>query len=156
MRLSRHSMFMEIAHVIAQRGTCPRLCVGALVVVGKQIVSYGYNGAPAGKPHCTDVGCKTSVHKPGCQRTNHAEANCLKAVAPVYRNSSWVLYTTNSPCDDCTDVIFRFPVRMVYYRTPYRDEQPLIKLRDHGVGTMQIMPNGYLINPETGDVIEAD
>ena len=49
--------FMTIAKDVAERSTCPRAAVGAVIVKEHHILSTGYNGAPAGEPHCTDVGC---------------------------------------------------------------------------------------------------
>lgn len=52
-RLSRDQMLMEIAHVVAQRGTCSRLQVGAVFALEGRILATGYNGAPRGIDHCT-------------------------------------------------------------------------------------------------------
>ena len=43
---------MAIAKIIAQRGTCSRLQVGAIISRGGRVISTGYNGAPSGLPHC--------------------------------------------------------------------------------------------------------
>ena len=56
-RPSWDEYFMRIAHEVATRSTCPRLAVGAVVVRDKRILTTGYNGSPAGMPHCDDVGC---------------------------------------------------------------------------------------------------
>ena len=57
MRPSKRDMFMGIANVVAQRGTCPRRQVGAVLVRDDTVVATGYNGSQAGQPHCDDVGC---------------------------------------------------------------------------------------------------
>jgi deoxycytidylate deaminase len=49
--------FMTITRQVAERSTCLRAKVGAVIVRDRSIVSTGYNGAPAGMPHCIDVGC---------------------------------------------------------------------------------------------------
>lgn len=51
-RPSRIELLMEHAQIVAKRGTCSRLQVGALVHRDGRIVVTGYNGAPAGLPHC--------------------------------------------------------------------------------------------------------
>lgn len=51
-RISRDQMLMEIAEIVAKRGTCNRLQVGAVISKGGRIISTGYNGVPSGLPHC--------------------------------------------------------------------------------------------------------
>ena len=68
-RLSWDQYFMTITLQVAERSTCTRAKVGAVIVRDKNILATGYNGAPAGMPHCTDVGCliyesKTPTAKP--------------------------------------------------------------------------------------------
>jgi dCMP deaminase len=53
MRITRDEMLMEVAHVVAKRGTCSRLPVGAVFAQDGRIVATGYNGAPRGMDHCT-------------------------------------------------------------------------------------------------------
>ena len=74
-RISRHLMFMEIAHTVAKRATCMRLNVGAVLVADRQIVSIGYNGAPSGAPHCAGNECPGKHH---CHETIHAEVNAVQ------------------------------------------------------------------------------
>lgn len=54
-RLSRPELLMQMAHTMAQRGTCSRLQVGVVFSKNGRIISTGYNGAPAGVPHCEHV-----------------------------------------------------------------------------------------------------
>lgn len=51
-RITRHGMLMEIAHIVAERGTCSRLQVGAVFTIESRIIATGYNGAPRGMDHC--------------------------------------------------------------------------------------------------------
>ncbi len=52
-----HQNFMTITRQVAERSTCTRAKVGAVIARDKNILATGYNGSPAGLPHCTDVGC---------------------------------------------------------------------------------------------------
>lgn len=51
-RISRDEMLMEMAFVVAKRGTCSRAQVGCVISRDGRIIVTGYNGAPAGIPHC--------------------------------------------------------------------------------------------------------
>lgn len=71
--------FINIADEVAQRSTCPRAKVGAVIVKDHRIIATGYNGAPAGKSHCYDEGC--IMENGHCQRAVHAETNAIAQAA---------------------------------------------------------------------------
>jgi deoxycytidylate deaminase len=48
---------MEVANVVKTRATCLSSAKGAVLVSGRQVVSTGYNGTPAGTKHCDEGGC---------------------------------------------------------------------------------------------------
>lgn len=52
MRISRDEMLMQMAQAAAKRGTCSRKQVGIIVARDGRVLVTGYNGAPAGMPHC--------------------------------------------------------------------------------------------------------
>src|SRR4030042_3172472 len=56
-RKSWDDYFMSIAQLVAQRSTCLRRQVGAVLVKNKRILATGYNGAPSGIIHCSEKGC---------------------------------------------------------------------------------------------------
>ena len=78
-RPSWHEYFINIAREVSRRATCPRARVGAVIVKDHRIISTGYNGAAAGEPHCSDVGC--NVVNDHCQRAIHAEVNAVAEAA---------------------------------------------------------------------------
>ena len=105
-RLSWDQYFMTITQQVAERSTCSRAKVGAVIVRDKNILATGYNGAPAGMPHCTDVGCLVYESKTpngdteqNCFRTIHAEMN---AIAQAAKNGASIkdgaIYITHTPC----------------------------------------------------------
>ena len=67
--------FIRIAKEVAARATCRRASVGAVIVKDNHILATGYNGAPAGEPHCTEEGCK--MLDGHCIRATHAEENAI-------------------------------------------------------------------------------
>lgn len=133
MRIPRDEMYLHIAEIVALRGTCNRLSVGAIIVKDKGIVSEGYVGAPSGLPHCKEVGCKVGSDG-SCKRTIHAEANAvIKAAKLGYSVNGGTMYITHSPCMTCAGIIINAGIKRVVYRNLYRDKKPLEILSSAGV-----------------------
>ena len=99
-RISREQAFMLTAGVWAQRSTCMRRNVAAVIVVYNHIVSIGYNGAPAGEPHCDGQTC-VPPGLTGCIRAIHAEVNALNYLPQEFIRLPKQMYTTESPCIAC-------------------------------------------------------
>ena len=148
-------MFMEMARIVAQRGTCPRLCVGAVVVIDGRVVSHGYNGAPSGKAHCTHAGCDMS--NGSCHRAIHAEINALAFVPESMENSDKDLYVTHSPCVACSEaIVHNGTIRRVFFESPYKGARALAYLQDREIKLYRVMPNGYVVDGGDGEIIEAN
>ncbi len=127
-RLSWHQYFMTITRQVAERSTCNRAKVGAVIVRDKNILATGYNGAPAGMPHCIDVGCLIYQSKTpdgdteeNCFRTIHAEIN---AIAQAAKNGSTIkdasIYITHTPCIHCLKVLVNTGIKNIYYEKTYK------------------------------------
>lgn len=131
MRIERYEYLMEAAKLAARRSTCNRLQVGAILERDGRVIVSGYNGAPAGFPHCSPDICR--MEKP-CTRTVHAEANCLCFAArhgiPTEGTTMW---TTDSPCATCAQLIINAGIKYVVYLREYRDKTPLVLLETAGV-----------------------
>lgn len=118
MRISRDQMLMSIAEIVAQRSTCNRLQVGAVIAHQGRIISTGYAGAPSGLPHCSPDVC--NIDSP-CTRTVHAEAGAIAyAARSGIRVEGATLYCTHSPCHACAQLIINSGIKIVYFKTPYR------------------------------------
>lgn len=122
------SYFMEIAQVVAHRSTCLRRQIGAVIVKGKQIVSTGYNGAPAGHPHCLEVGCAREGIPSGQRselcRAAHAEQNAITFAARYgIAIEGATIYTTTYPCSWCAKSIVNSGIARVVYQNHYPDPQ---------------------------------
>ena len=96
---------MTITREVAERSTCLRAKVGAVIVRDRSILATGYNGSPAGLPHCTEVGCliyesrtPDGETEQNCYRTIHAEINAISQAA---RNGAAIrdadIYVTHTP-----------------------------------------------------------
>jgi dCMP deaminase len=127
-RPSWHQYFMTITRQVAERSTCKRAKVGAVIVRDKNILATGYNGAPAGMPHCIDVGCLIYQSKTpngeteeNCFRTIHAEMN---AIAQAAKNGASIkdasIYITHTPCIHCLKVLVNTGIKSIYYEIPYK------------------------------------
>jgi len=112
---------MQITFQVARRSTCPRAAVGAVLVRDKRLLTTGYNGAPAGLPHCGEIGClMVNGH---CVRTLHAEQNAIiQGALHGVDVSGSTLYVTHQPCLNCAKMVINAGVKRVVYAGDYPDE----------------------------------
>lgn len=145
-RLDRRLYFMKIAEAAALRSTCYRAQVGAVLVdCRSRVISIGFNGAPSGLPHCNPTECGSQTGR--CNRTVHAEVNCLLQADPN-APGPFELFCTVHPCAQCLKLAVNFGVRDVYYKIAYESE-PEVALREELLDYLfitQITPSDELIN----------
>ncbi len=114
-RPSWDDTFEAIARIWAQRSTCSRRQVGAVLVKNKKVIGNGYNGVPSGFVHCVDGGCPrgqlSKAAVPSGSDYNaypchaiHAENNAILQAGLADARGA-VLYTTEPPCQQCTNLI---------------------------------------------------
>jgi len=128
-RPSYDAYFMEMADVVSKRSTCLRRAVGALLVKDKHILSTGYNGAPKGLRHCSEVGClREKLDIPSGERHElcrglHAEQNAIiqAAVFGISIKGS-MLYCTNTPCVVCVKMLINAGIEEIVYSGDYPDD----------------------------------
>lgn len=117
--------FMRQAYVVAQRGSCRRKRVGAIVVRDrdKRAISTGYNGSPRGTPDCLEVGCdvRSIDGRDSCVRTLHAESNALDLAGQVDKEPH-TIYTTVYPCRNCAMRIIQHGISRVVYHEYYESQ----------------------------------
>lgn len=121
-RPDKHETWLQVAHIIAGRGTCARRRVGC-VLVNKEgfVLSTGYNGVAPGMLHCTDAPCAGVQLISGtglsiCEAI-HAEANALLSCRDLREVD--VIYSTTEPCVDCVKLLLRTHAREVYFIESY-------------------------------------
>ena len=131
-RPSWDDYFMDITFQVAKRSTCDRARVGAVIVKDKRILTTGYNGSPAGLPHCDDVGhLMVGGH---CVRTLHAEQNSIiQAALHGVSVAGGTIYVTHQPCLTCAKMIINAGIRRVVYAGVYPDENAVAFLHEAGV-----------------------
>ncbi|MEZ4330415.1 MAG: deaminase [Myxococcota bacterium] len=118
--------FMSIARVVASRSNCVKRKVAAVVTIDRRIISTGYNGTPRGTRNCNEGGCPrcNSLAEGGTRLDeclcSHAEENAITQAA--YHGVSLkgaTIYSTFSPCLQCTKMIINSGMVEVVYQSDY-------------------------------------
>jgi dCMP deaminase len=128
-RPSWDEYFMEVCEAIAKRATCDRGRSGCVIAKDNQLLVSGYVGAPAGLPHCDEVGhqIKKMVHEDGsvtthCVRTVHAEQNAIcQAAKRGIALAGATLYCRMTPCRTCAMLIINCGILRVVCQRRYHD-----------------------------------
>ena len=139
-------MYMDIAERISQMSHARRLQVGSVLVQNDLIISYGWNGMPAGWDNNCEDDVVEDYGKPSAYlsiRTKpevlHAEANCLMKVAKTTNSSlGSTLFITHAPCLDCAKLIHQSGVKSVYFKHIYRNGEGVAFLKKCGVDVTHI------------------
>ena len=136
------SLYMDWAERTAQLSHARRLQVGAVIVKDDSVISYGYNGMPAGwDNNCEDetfqqdgtIGLKT---KP---EVLHAESNAIAKLARSINSGNGAdIFVTHAPCLDCAKLVYQAGIKCVYFGTAYRDDAGIRFLERSGVTVEQI------------------
>ena len=128
-RPSWDEYFLKIAALVAERSTCLRRQVGAVLVKDKRVLATGYNGAPSGIVHCEEVGClREKLHVPSGERHElcrglHAEQNAIIQAAHYGINiDGSIIYVTNQPCSICAKMLINAGIKKVIIRKGYPDK----------------------------------
>jgi len=161
-------LYMDWAERAAQLSHAVRLQVGTVIVKNDSVISYGYNGMPAG----WDNNCEDQIWDSGAggwldpeefdakypyagwhndaQRdvryglktkpeVLHAETN---AIAKLAKNNGSgdgaTMFVTHAPCLDCAKLIYQSGISHVLYRNAYRDSSGVTFLEKSGVQVTQI------------------
>lgn len=136
-------LYMDWAERTAQLSHARRLHVGAVVVKDDTVISYGYNGMPAG----WDNDCEDQIyHEDGFHITLktkpevlHAESNAIAKLAKSTNSGMGAtMFVTHAPCLDCAKLIYQSGIGHVLYRNSYRDSSGVTFLEKSGIKIEQI------------------
>ena len=137
--------FMSITELVAQRSTCLRRHVGAILVRDKRVITTGYNGAPAKIKHCLDVGClREQMGIPSGERHElcrglHAEQNAIiQAAIHGVSIRGAILFCTNMPCSICTKMLINAGIIEINYKEGYPDTLASDMLAEAGITPRKI------------------
>jgi dCMP deaminase len=138
-RRDKVNYYLDLAEVVAQRGTCLRKKYGAVIVKNDEVISTGYVGAPRGRKNCCDIGecLRTKLNVPRGERYElcrsvHAEANAIiSAPRDKMIGSSLYLagiesdtgeYVKNATCCSmCKRMVINAGIKDVYIRDTIDD-----------------------------------
>ena len=145
-----------------------RLQVGAVIVKDDSVISYGYNGMPAGWDNdCEDkvwdsgaggwldpedfesvypykgwheeAGREVSYGLKTKPEVLHAESNAIAKLARSSQSGRDAdIFITHAPCLDCAKLIYQSGISSVYYRNSYRDVAGIEFLEKSGITVTQI------------------
>ncbi|CUB50827.1 tRNA-specific adenosine deaminase [Bacillus subtilis] len=119
-RASWNEYFMKLAEDVAERATCNRLKVGAIIVKDNRIIGTGYNGSVHNQEHCTDDGCLLN-DQGRCILCIHAEMNAILNADRSHLKGS-TLYCTHMPCENCAKHIAQVGIVKVIYQHEYKNK----------------------------------
>jgi dCMP deaminase len=160
-------LYMDWASRASDLSHARRLQVGAVIVKDDSVISYGYNGMPAG----WDNNCEDQVWDSGAggwldpeeieakypyeewhekaerkvryglktkSEVLHAESNAIAKLAKSSNSGRNAdLFVTHSPCIECAKLIHQSGIRRVYFGENYRDDTGINFLKKSGVEVIQ-------------------
>jgi len=141
-------LYMAWADRTAQLSHARRLQVGAVVVKDDSVISYGYNGMPAGwDNNCEDeIGHVLDVDENVVEirlktkpEVLHAESNAIAKLAKSTNSGHGAtMFITHAPCMECAKLIYQSGIGHVLYRSAYRDNSGIAFLEKSNVKVEQI------------------
>lgn len=135
-------LYMDWAERAAQLSHARRLQVGAVIVKDDSVISYGYNGMPAG----WDNDCENIIGYEKDQpvyktkpEVLHAESNAISKLAKSSNSGNGAdIFITHAPCLDCAKLIYQSGVRRIWFGTAYRDSAGVDFLKKSGLQVEQV------------------
>lgn len=144
-RPSWDEYFMKIAMLVAERSTCRRHHVGAVIVKNKQILTTGYNGAAAGVKDCLELGCLRDANNiPSGERHEicraiHAEQNAIIQAGLHGTNiEGAIIYCTHPPCILCAKMLANARIKKYVTFGNYPDQTAKDLLQEVGIAFVKI------------------
>lgn len=138
-RIEADEYFLQMAELVSTRSTCIRRSVGCVLVNRrKHVLATGYNGVPAGAPHCNEKAPKFEPYGsrslteypnacPGAGSPSgedleacyaiHAEQNALLQCKDVW--DIHTVYLTTSPCVTCVKLFMNTSASRIVAREEY-------------------------------------
>jgi dCMP deaminase len=140
---------MDWARRAAELSHARRLHVGAVIVKDDTVISYGYNGMPAGwDNNCEDevvVAVVDGVPQREIKELKtkpevlHAESNAIAKLARSHNSGVGAdIFVTHAPCLDCAKLIYQSGISRVWFGNWYRDDSGIDFLQKSGIKVNKI------------------
>ena len=162
-RPSTDEYFLQMAELVARRGTCARRQVGCVLVdEWNHVMATGYNGVCRGAPHCSD---KVEVPNPNlrspptvehwesatvlvlkhpCPGATAQSGQALHLCQAIHAeenaliqcrsvNDIYSVYTTASPCVLCMRKLVGTGVKRIVFREEYPHYESQRMAEDRGI-----------------------
>jgi dCMP deaminase len=138
-------LYMDWAERASDLSHARRLHVGAVIVKDDSVISYGYNGMPAG----WDNNCEYEVlvEEDDDYTTElktrpevlHAESNAIAKLAKTNNSGKDAdIFITHAPCMECAKLIYQSGIRRVFYGENYRDDSGIKFLEKSNIEIIQV------------------
>ena len=141
-RISFEDLFVETTKLVAKRSSCVKAQQAALLIKDNRVISFGYNGPPAGTLNCLEDGGEDVCGKDSngsCFLGVHAEQNAIGYAARNGINTEGcIIYCTMTPCISCAKLVSAAGIKEFYYLTEYRLDDGLRFLEYCGIKAWKI------------------
>lgn len=161
-------LYMDWAKRCAELSHARRLNVGAVIVKDDTVISYGYNGMPAG----WDNNCEDKVWDTGAggwldpdeflerfpyveyneeaeeeyryglktkPEVLHAESNAIAKLAKSHNSGLGAdIFITHSPCIECAKLIYQSGIKRVFFGEQYRNNDGIAFLKASNIEVKQL------------------
>ncbi len=126
--------YMSITEKTAELSYATKLKVGAIAVKNDRIISIGYNGTPHNWSNvCEDQNGVTYPY------VSHAEENLIAKLCKSHESSEGAsVFITDSPCMNCSKILYNAGVTSVYYKREYRLTDGIDFLKKCGVNVVKV------------------
>lgn len=137
--------FMDKAYEQAEKSSCLRAKVGAVLVRDGKVIAQGYNNMTGGINDCAEMGCiREKMNIPSGTRREVCRAICAEqlAISEAARNGveldGSVAYITTFPCHICAKLLVSSGVNEIVYDKDYPDELSKNFLAEVGIKVRKI------------------
>ena len=121
-QLRYDTLYMSIAEKVSGMSHANRAKVGAVIVKGDNIISFGWNGTPTGFDNSCEY-TDYADHEYTRKEVIHAEQNCIAKLAKSTSSSEGsTLYVTPAPCFTCSTSLIQAGIERIVYKDAYHTD----------------------------------